>query len=176
MKTIISSLFLFLTINSNAFAQSTTAVNRWISPVTNDFMSYPESIYSDQQMISWGYTQKTFQFNAFTEKPFKGTKTEVYRWTMPNCKESILIAEHELTDVQLRSWGYTDKIFQFYAYKFKPNDGKRYKAVYRWVNAKPQGGPCRDFTFTSVSGEYSDTQLRSWGYTDKRLQFYVPDF
>lgn len=176
MKPILLSLCLWAGVAGQSIAQQTTTVNRWISPVTKDFMSYPESIYTDQQLISWGYTQKTFQFEAYSEAPSGDNVTAVYRWIMPHCKESILIAEHEHTDAQMRSWGYHDKLFQFYAYKTRPNDGQRYKAVFRWINAKPQGDPCRDFTLTTVAGEYNDAQLRSWGYSEKRLQFYVPAF
>lgn len=176
MKPLILSLCLTAGIGGQSIAQQITAVNRWISPVTKDFMSYPENVYTDQQLISWGYTQKTFQFEAYSEEPEGTNATAVYRWTMPHCKESILIAEHEHTDAQMESWGYKDKLFQFYAYKTRPNDGRQYKAVYRWINAKPQGDACRDFTLTTVAGEYNDAQLRSWGYSEKRLQFYVPKF
>jgi hypothetical protein len=160
---------------SQAWAQQTTIVNRWISPVTKDFMSLPESQYSDEQLNSWGYTSKLFQFEAFADDPGGDNVAVVNRWVMPHCRESILIAEHEISDAQLESWGYTDKLFQFYAYRTRPNDGQKYKAVYRWINAKPQGDPCRDFTLTVVAGELTDAQLRSWGYTDKRLQYYVPN-
>jgi hypothetical protein len=176
MKSLLLLLCLLASAARQSIAQETTVVNRWISPVTKDFMSLPESIYTDQQLISWGYTQKTFQFEAYSEEPNGDNVTAVYRWIMPNCKESILIAEHEHTDAQMQSWGYKDKLFQFYAYKTRPNDGQQYKAVFRWINAKPQGDPCRDFTLTTVSGEYNDAQLRSWGYSEKRLQFYVPAF
>ncbi len=54
-------------------------------------MSYPESIYTDQQLISWGYTQKTFQFEAYSERP-----------------------DGDNADAQLRSWGYSEKRLQFY--------------------------------------------------------------
>ncbi|TAF29720.1 MAG: hypothetical protein EAZ70_01130 [Runella slithyformis] len=176
MKTLILILCLVASVAGQSLAQQTTVVNRWVSPVTKDFMSYPESAYTDQQLISWGYTQKTFQFEAYSERPDADNVTVVNRWTMPNCKESILIAEHEISDAQMQSWGYKDKLFQFYAYQTRPTDGRQYKAVFRWVNAKPQGDSCRDFTLTTVSGEYNDAQLRSWGYSEKRLQFYVPVF
>ena len=171
MKPFLISLCLVAILAGQGLAQKLTTINRWISPVTKDFMSYPERIYTDQQLISWGYTQKTFQFEAYSERPDGDNVTVVNRWTMPNCKESILMAEHEISDAQMRSWGYKDKLFQFYAYQTHPNDGRQYKAVFRWINAKPQGDPCRDFTLTTVSGEYNDTQLRSWGYSEKRLQF-----
>ena len=171
MKSLLLSLCLLASVAGQSLAQKLTTINRWVSPVTKDFMSLPESIYTDQQLISWGYTKKTYQFKAFQDNLGVENLTAVYRWTMPNCKESILIAEHEHTDAQLESWGYRDKLFQFYAYQTRPNDGQRYKAVFRWINAKPQGDPCRDFTLTTVSGEYNDTQLRSWGYSEKRLQF-----
>lgn len=176
MKISIFSICLFLGFISQTFAQRTTVVNRWVSPVVNDFMSFPESIYTDQQLISWGYTQKTFQFEAYSERPRESNIVAVYRWTMPNCKESILIAEHEHTDAQMLSWGYRDKIFQFYAHRYRPTDGRKFKAVYRWINAKPQGDPCRDFTLTTMFGEFSDSQLRSFGYSEKRLQFFVPAY
>lgn len=147
-------------------------VVRWISPVIGDFESMREGRNSDAQLQSWGYKSKMYQYSAY------GTRGSgmiaVNRWTMPNCKVSILFGEHELTDAQLQSWGYTDKEFQFYAYRQPPNDGRSYMAVYRWINAKPQGDPCRDFTLTVAETELTDAQLRSWGYTEKRLQFWVP--
>lgn len=176
MKSILISLCLLVGVVGQSFAQKLTTVNRWVSPVIKDFVSLPESIYTDQQLISWGYTQKTYQFKAYQDNLEAENLTAVYRWTMPNCKESILMAEHEISDAQMQSWGYKDKLFQFYAYQTRPTDGRQYKAVFRWINAKPQGDSCRDFTLTTVSGEYNDAQLRSWGYSEKRLQFYVPVF
>lgn len=85
-----------------------------------------------------------------------------------------MFGEHELTDAQLQSWGYKDKEFQFYAFRQPPGDGRLYMAVNRWINAKPQGDPCRDFTLTVAETEHPDSRLQSWGYTEKRIQFYVP--
>lgn len=148
-------------------------VVRWISPVTGDFESMPEGRHTDQQLMSWGFKSKMYQFSGFRNRPTDSNAIAVYRWTMPNCSASIMFGEHEFTDNQLLSWGYKDKEFQFYAYRRPPNDGLSYVPVYRWINAKPQGDPCRDFTLTVASTELTDEQLRSWGYSDKRLQYYV---
>ncbi|MBC7893440.1 MAG: hypothetical protein H7Y12_14585 [Sphingobacteriaceae bacterium] len=174
MKTLLFALLCGVALTVQA--QQTTAVNKWVSPVFNDFVSLPENQYADAQLESWGYTRKTYQFNALADDPGHDDGIAVNRWTMPNCKESILLAEHEHTDAQLESWGYRDKLFQFYAYRRIPAGESRanYLAVYRWVNALPEGNGCRDFTLTTVEGEYTDGQLRGWGYSGKRLQFFVP--
>jgi hypothetical protein len=146
---------------------------RWISPVTKDFESMLEGRHTDQQLQSWGYTDKLYQYSAYRNRPSDPNAIAVYRWTMPNCAGSIMFGEHELTDAQLQSWGYKDKEFQFWAFRRPPSDGRRYVAVYRWINAHPQGNPCRDFTLTVAETELTDAQLTSWGYTEKRLQFYA---
>lgn len=45
----------------------------------------------------------------------------------------------------------------------------------RWVNALAQGNNCRDFTLSVAEHELTDEQLTSWGYTNKMVQFFVPD-
>jgi hypothetical protein len=129
--------------------------------------------HTDAQLQSWGFASKLYQYSAWRTRPNDPNAIAVYRWTMPNCAGSIMFGEHELTDAQLQSWGYKDKEFQFYTYRQPPNYGQRYIAVYRWINAKPQSDPCRDFTLTVAETELTDAQLTSWGYTEKRLQFYV---
>ena len=148
-------------------------VNRWISPVVGDFTSIPENKGTDAQITSWGYTGKIFQYQAYTSRPAGSSSTAVYRWEMGSCKEFILIAEHELTDQQLISWGYKNKELLFYAYRTRPTTGS-FEAVSRWVNTLPQGNNCRDFTLSVAEHELTDAQLTSWGYTNKMVQFYVP--
>lgn len=72
---------------------------------------------------------------------------------------------------QLVSWGYKDKKFLFYAFKTRPN--RSYVAVNRWINALPQGNTCRDYTLSVLETEFTDAQLTSWGYSGKKVQFYV---
>ncbi len=147
------------------------SVNRWVSPVTDDFTSIPSDKGTDEQITSWGYKTKIFQYHAYYSMP-KVNVAVVNRWEMPNCKEFIIIAEHEISDQKMIEFGYKNKQFVFYAYKERPNTGD-FVAVNRWVNVKPQGDGCRDFTLSVVETELTDAQLISWGYTDKRTQFYV---
>lgn len=146
-------------------------VNRWVSPVVGDFVSIPENHATDEQLRSWGYKDKIFQYETMLDNPEDESSVAVYRWTMPNCREFILLAEHEHTDAQLESWGYTDKKLMFYAWKTKLNSS--YVPVSRWVNALPQGNMCRDYTLSVTATELSDAQLTSWGYSGKKVQFYV---
>lgn len=165
-------LFLFL---QQSQAQEMARIVRWKSPVTGDFESMPEGRHTDTQLQSWGYTNKTYQYSAYKEYPtYVGCRaTLVYRWTMPNCRGSIMFGANELSDAQLQSWGYKDKEFQFYACQNKPATGD-FVAVNRWINAKPQGDPCRDFTLTVAETEFTDAQLISYGYKDKKTQFWIP--
>ncbi len=146
-------------------------VVRWISPVYKDFESMPEGRHTDAQLRGWGFTGKIYQYSAYRAK--SPGMIAVYRWSMPNCQSSIMLGEHEHSDNQLRSWGYKDKEFQFYAYRNKPASGD-FVAVSRWINAKPQNDPCRDYTLSVAETEFSDQQLISWGYTQKTIQFWVP--
>jgi hypothetical protein len=150
------------------------AINRWVSPIYGDWESIPESHVQDAILVNSGFKNKTFQYNAYLTRPSGADVTAVYRWTNPTCNMSILLGEHELTDTQLLSFGYKDKVFQFYAYKIRPAAG-RFVAVSRWVNALPEGDKCRDFTLSVAETEYTDAQLTAWGYSSKLLQFYVPD-
>lgn len=159
---------------SSSYTPADVRIVRWKSPVTGDFESMPEGRHTDTQLQSWGYTLKTYQYSAFSRRPSGRNVVAVYRWTMPNCAGSIMFGEHELTDSQLQSWGYKDKEFQFYAYRVPPGDGRQYMAVSRWINAKPQGDPCRDFTLTVAEIEHPDARLIGYGYSEKRIQFYVP--
>lgn len=149
-------------------------VVRWISPVTRDFETLREDLHPDDKLTSWGYKTKVFQFKAYANRPPGSNATAVYRWVMPHCAASILIAEHEHSDAQMQAWGYKDKQFMFYAYRTRPTLGN-YLEVNRWINAKPAGDPCRDFTLTVTEKEYTDQQLISYGYTQKITQFYVLD-
>lgn len=159
---------------SNLFAQQRVKVNRWVSPVFKDFISIPENKSTDAQLISFGYKDKIFQYEAFLTRPAGNNVAVVNRWSHPNCGDFIIIAEHEISDQQMTSFGYVNKQFLFYAYKTRPTTGQ-YVAVSRWINTLPVGNPCRDFSLSVAEHELTDAQLSSWGYTDKKVQFYVPD-
>jgi hypothetical protein len=155
-------------------AQQMVNVDRWVSPVVKDFISIPANKGTDEQIISWGYKDKRFQYRAYLTRPAGDNVAVVNRWEMPNCKEFILIAEHEISNEKMIEWGYKNKQFVFYAYQTKPASGA-YVAVSRWVNAYPEGNNCRDFTLSVAEHELTDAQLESWGYSGKLVQFYVPD-
>ena len=148
-------------------------INRWVSPVVGDFVTIPEDKSTDAALLSWGYKDKIFQYQAFLTRPEGENVAVVNRWEMPNCKDFILIAEHEISDAKMTEWGYKNKQFVFYAYKTKPTSGN-YVAVSRWVNTLPDGSSCKDFTLSVTESELTDAQLTSWGYTSKIVQFYVP--
>ncbi|RCR66306.1 hypothetical protein [Larkinella punicea] len=169
-------LFLLLMgwlVSSLVQAQDMVRIVRWISPVTGDFESMPEGRHTDAQLQSWGYKTKTYQYSAYKTRPSDPNAIAVYRWTMPNCAASIMFGEHEIPDVKLREWGYKDKEFQFYAYRNKPATGD-FVAVNRWINAKPEGDKCRDFTLTVAETEHPDQRLIGYGYSNKMTQFWVP--
>lgn len=163
-------LFLFL---QQSQAQEMARIVRWKSPITGDFETLREDFNTDAQLQSWGYQNKTYQFSAYKTRPNDPNATAVNRWVMPNCAASIVIAEHEIPDATLLSWGYKSKQFLFFAYRNKPATGD-FVAVNRWINAKPQGDKCRDFTLTVAETEFTDAQLISYGYKDKKTQFWVP--
>lgn len=149
-------------------------VNRWLSPVFNDFTTIPESQSTVEQLVAAGYKTRVFQYQAFLTRPGGDNVAVVNRWEMPNCKEFILIAEHEISDAKMTEWGYKNKQFLFYAYKTKPASGN-YVAISRWINTLAASSPCRDFTLSIGEHEATDAQLTSLGYTNKLVQFYVPD-
>ncbi len=148
-------------------------VNRWVSPVVGDFVTIPEDKSTDAALLSWGYKDKIFQYQAFLSRPAGDNVATVNRWEMPNCKDFILIAEHEISDAKMTEWGYRNKQFVFYAYKTRPDSGN-YIAVNRWINTLAAGNGCKDFTLSVTEKELTDAQLISWGYTSKIIQFYVP--
>ncbi len=149
-------------------------VNRWSSPVIQDFVTIPENQGTEAQLVAAGYITRIFQYEAFLTRPEGDNVAVVNRWEMGTCKEFILIAEHEISDAQMMQWGYKNKQFLFYAYKSKPASGN-YVAVSRWVNALSSGSPCRDFTLSIGEHEITDSDLKSLGYSNKTVQFYVPD-
>ncbi len=167
-------LLILMTLLSHfVYAQEMARIVRWKSPVTGDFETLREDFNTDAQLQSWGYQNKIYQFSAYKTRPNDPNATAVNRWVMPNCAASIVIAEHEIPDATLLSWGYKSKQFLFFAYRNKPATGD-FVAVNRWINAKPQGDKCRDFTLTVAETEFTDAQLISSGYKDKKTQFWVP--
>jgi hypothetical protein len=88
----------------------------------------------------------------------------VHRWFHKGDKDWISLADGEIPDAKLKSWGYIDKKFQFYAFKSKPNNGV---AVYRWFHKGD-----KDW-ISLAEDEIPDAKLKSWGYTDKKFQFYA---
>ncbi|WP_133299963.1 membrane dipeptidase [Larkinella punicea] len=173
MKTKLLLCTLFILTALRIQAQDMVRIVRWISPVTGDFESMPEGRHTDAQLQSWGYKTKTYQYSAYKTRPSDPNAIAVYRWTMPNCAASIMFGEHEIPDAKLREWGYKDKEFQFYAYRNKPATGD-FVAVNRWINVKPEGDKCRDFTLTVAETEHPDQRLIGYGYSNKMTQFWVP--
>jgi hypothetical protein len=163
--------FILFSFNINA---QMVNVNRWVSPVTGDFTTIPENKSTDAALISWGYKGKIYQYQGYLTRPAGDNTTTVNRWEMGNCKEFIMLAEHEIPDAKLTSWGYKNKQFLFYAYRTRPSTGS-FVAVSRWINTLAKGNTCRDFTLSVTETELTDAQLTSWGYTGKLVQFYVPD-
>jgi hypothetical protein len=174
MKKIKLAIFINLFIFSYCLNAQMVNVNRWVSPVTRDFTSIPENMSTDAQLANAGYTSKIFQYRAYATRPADIDIIAVNRWEMGSCREFIILAEHEGTDQQFISWGYKNKQLLFYAYRTRPRTGS-FVAVNRWVNTLPQGNNCRDFTLSVADHELTDAQLTSWGYTNKLVQFYVPD-
>jgi hypothetical protein len=172
MKTtfLLSTLLLASTL---AHGQEMVRVSRWKSPVTQDFETIPESRNPDSQLQSWGYSLKTYQYSAYKTRPDNPDAVGVYRWTMPNCAASVVYAEHETSDEWLLSRGYKDKELMFYALKNRPATGD-FVAVSRWMNTKAQTDPCRGYTLSIAEHELTTEQLVSYGYTNSRVQFYVP--
>ena len=173
MKNLIALLLVAICMTNNIHGQEMVDVNKWVSPVTKDFTTIPASKGTDAQLTSFGYTSKIFQFKAYLTRPSGTNVAVVNRWEMPNCREFILIAEHEISDAKMTEFGYKNKQFVFYAYRTRPATGD-FVAVNRWVNTLAQGNGCRDFTLSVAEHEVTDAQLTSFGYTNKLTQFYVP--
>lgn len=146
-------------------------ISRWVSPVTGDFTSIPNNKSTDAQLPNFGYKNKMFQYEAYNIKPYGTGAIAVYRWIMPNCKEFILVGEHEYTDAQMIAKGYSGKELVFYAYQTDPGDGRHVK-VSKWMNTATNG--CKDYTLSVTELEYPGYSLSDFGYTNKTTQFYVP--
>lgn len=102
-----------------------TAVYSWNMPkCPNCFIMFAEHEFSDAQLLSWGYSNKVFQFFGLKNRPKEGNFMAVSRWVnaLPagnGCRDYTLsVTEKEFTDAQLLSWGYTNKVVQFYVPAF----------------------------------------------------------
>lgn len=115
-----SKIFQYEAFLTRPAGNNVAIVNRWEMPYCKDFILIAEHEIPDAKMIEFGYHNKQFVFYAYRTKPVSGAFVAVNRWVnaLPagnSCKDFTLsIAEHELTDEQLTSFGYTSKLVQFF--------------------------------------------------------------
>ena len=137
------------------------AVNRWRHAGDQDWITLAQGEIDDATLMSWGYGEKTHQFNACSSAPTDALK--VYRWHHPSQNDWVSLSELANHN-QLKSWGYEGGFFQFYGFKNKPEDGV---AVNRWYHKVQQ-----DWVLLAED-EASDATLKSWGYSEKTFVFYA---
>ncbi len=89
----------------------------------------------------------------------------VSRWVSPVVGDFVSIPDNHATEAQMKSWGYTGKIYQYDAWLTSPGAGA--VAVYRWT--MPNG---KEFILLAAH-EHTDAELESWGYRDKKFVFYA---
>ncbi len=92
-----------------------------------------------------------------------GETVGVSRWWHSIDKDWITLADGEISDSQMHSWGYTKKQFQFFGSKAKTLNSV---AVHRWWHSAD-----KDW-ISLADGEISDSQMHSWGYAKKQFQFF----
>jgi hypothetical protein len=95
------------------------AVYRWWQPDDRDWVTISEGSVSDDQMVRWGYVNKTFQYYAWrSQQP--GT-LPVYRWWQPSDRDWVTLVDGEISDERLIAWGYAKyPVPLFYATPARP--------------------------------------------------------
>jgi len=83
MKTAVFILILSFGLVTSNKGQRMVKVNRWVSPKIVDFITIPENIGNDAQLVAQEYYHKIFQYIAFLEKPTSEDIAAVNRWEMP---------------------------------------------------------------------------------------------
>jgi hypothetical protein len=117
---------------------------------------------TDEQLSSWGYVDRHFQFFAPASA---GTDTiKVYRWYHQSDGDWVTFKDGDPDDATIVSWHYQHKTFSFYAYG-SPGSGR--VAVSRWWSEKD-----RDWV-TIAEDEVSDATMQSRGYLNKHFLFYA---
>jgi len=89
------------------------AVYRWWNNNDKDWVDIRNGSPSDATMTSWGYTNKTFQYYAYST--MATGRVAVNRWWNASDKDWITLRQDEIADATLVSWGYTSKILVAYA-------------------------------------------------------------
>jgi hypothetical protein len=98
------------------------AVYRWWNNTDKDWVDIREGSPSDASLSSWGYTNKTFQYYAYST-PATG-RVAVNRWWSDADKDWITLRQDEISDSTLTSWGYTNKTLVVYAYSSQSPSGE----------------------------------------------------
>lgn len=84
-------------------------VSRWRNEKDKDWLSLSEGEISATQLSEWGYSSQKHQFYAAKQPPESGHGIAVYRWWGPTETGWINIADGEIPDATLKSWGYSSK-------------------------------------------------------------------
>jgi hypothetical protein len=124
------------------------AVYRWWNASDKDWVDFRDGSISDTTLSSWGYTNKTFQYYAYTAS---GTnRVAVNRWWNASDRDWITIRQDEISDASMTAMGYTSKTFIVYASSVKSPTGEQ--------GYFPLGTPQSAVVPTSfVSGYYPHT-------------------
>lgn len=140
-------------------------VQRWWSSTARDWVTVPQhgSLPISSELSSYARTTTT-QYYVSLIGTGDSDQVAVYRWWHPGDGDWIDVADGSIPDSRLLSYGYTDKTFQYFAWRSAATGRV---AVYRWWSASD-----RDW-ITLRSGEIADSTLTAWGYTGKTLVAYA---
>lgn len=144
-----------------------TPVYRWWQSSDRDWVTIPShgTQPSDSSLTAAGYTKDTTpQYYVDMIGTNDPNMVAVYRWWSGSDRDWVDITDGSISDATLTSWGYTNKTFQYYAYKTSATGRV---AINRWWN-----GSDRDW-ITLRQDEIPDATLTSWGYTSKTFLVYA---
>ena len=98
------------------------AVYRWWNSTDKDWVDFREGSPSDATLASWGYSDKKFQYYAYSNSATG--RVAVNRWWNNSDKDWITLRQDEISDSTLTSWGYTNKTLIAYAYSSQSPSGE----------------------------------------------------
>jgi hypothetical protein len=109
----VSPVQYYVDVIDNA-APDLVAVHRWWHDGDRDWVDIRAGSISDATMIAWGYTNKHFQYFAYTT-PASG-RAAINRWWHDGDRDWVTIRQDEVPDATMTAWGYTNKQLLVYAY------------------------------------------------------------
>ncbi len=153
-------VLLILAFSNSVPAQDST-ISRWWHPIKKDWVVQSNLIATDQQMTSWGYTKKTYLFQAKSKKEME--LIPLYRYT--DSKGSHITTTDKLAHLdQLLEKGYKQDKILCYVYPNKLDE--KYLEISRWWHDKD-----KDWV-TTTELVTTDNQMVTWGYSSKKTLGY----